>query len=291
MSDFALIDAIERVVSSRCRGFGFGQRARSADAGLTQCLAGDPPVHAQGGAPDEAAEGRDAEPGQCLPKKSLGALHALYEHYETFVRWTELAIPPVFIVVCQNTSHSKLLYDNIAGYTRTKRAPKGEEREVVVPAKLPLFSNYDADGRRLARPLTLLIDSTDRTRLRRGTVNRVPQLRPLGNRCTQNRVGPALRPERKRQAMETHWVPRGSRWPPSTGAPSGLWIPAFAGMTRRNRCPSRRPQRNPRTRSRKASSRSWCTQWPAFSIETTCALRKWRTRPSLTGSDAQLSLP
>ncbi len=59
-----------------------------------------------------------------LPEKLLGALHALYEHYETgFARWTEafgkagLTIPPVFIVVCQNTSHSKLLYDYIAGYT------------------------------------------------------------------------------------------------------------------------------------------------------------------------------
>ena len=46
-----------------------------------------------------------------LPEKLLGALQALYEHYEkTFVRWSqefgkaELAIPPVFIVVCQNTS-------------------------------------------------------------------------------------------------------------------------------------------------------------------------------------------
>jgi type III restriction enzyme len=103
-----------------------------------------------------------------LPDKLLGALHALYEHYEkTFARWTEefgkaeLAIPPVFIVVCQNTSHSKLLYDYIAGYTRTERTPEGEEREVVVPAQLPLFSNYDADRRRLARPLTLLIDSTE----------------------------------------------------------------------------------------------------------------------------------
>jgi len=103
-----------------------------------------------------------------LPEKLLGALQALYEHYEkTFVRWSqefgkaELAIPPVFIVVCQNTSHSKLLYDYIAGYARTERTAEGEEREVVVPAQLPLFSNYDPDRRRLARPLTLLIDSTE----------------------------------------------------------------------------------------------------------------------------------
>jgi len=31
----------------------------------------------------------------------------------------------------------------------------------VVPAQLPFFSNYDANRRRLARPLTLLIDSTE----------------------------------------------------------------------------------------------------------------------------------
>jgi type III restriction enzyme len=103
-----------------------------------------------------------------LPEKLLGALHALYEHYEqTFVRWTEafakaeLTIPPVFIVVCQNTSHSELLYKYIAGYTRTERTAEGEEREVVVRGQLPSFTNYDPDGRRLARPTTLLIDSTE----------------------------------------------------------------------------------------------------------------------------------
>ena len=105
---------------------------------------------------------------EALPPKLLGALHALYEHYEqVYARWTEAfgkaesAIPPVFIVVCQNTSHSELLYKYIAGYTRTERTPQGEEREVLVPGRLALFSNYDGDGRRLARPLTLLIDSTE----------------------------------------------------------------------------------------------------------------------------------
>jgi type III restriction enzyme len=105
---------------------------------------------------------------EALPAKLLGALHALYEHYEqVFARWTEafgeaeLAIPPVFIVVCQNTSHSELLYKYIAGYTRTERTPEGEEREILVRGRLPLFANYDGDGRRLARPVTLLIDSTE----------------------------------------------------------------------------------------------------------------------------------
>jgi type III restriction enzyme len=67
-----------------------------------------------------------------LPTKLLGALHALYEHYEaSFGKWEPafaqagLAIPPVFIVVCQNTSHSKLLYDYIAGYERTEKTAEG----------------------------------------------------------------------------------------------------------------------------------------------------------------------
>lgn len=112
-------------------------------------------------------KGETSDPEK-LPLKLLGALHGLYDHYEeVFGRWreafgkAELAIPPVFIVVCQNTSHSKLLYDYIAGYTRTERTAAGEERDVLVPGRLPLFSNYDADGRRLARPMTLLIDSTE----------------------------------------------------------------------------------------------------------------------------------
>ena len=112
-------------------------------------------------------KGETSDPEQ-LPPKLLGALHALYEHYEqVYARWTdafakaEIAIPPVFIVVCQNTSHSELLYKYIAGYTRTERTPQGEEREVLVPGRLPLFSNHDADRNRLPRPRTVLMDSAE----------------------------------------------------------------------------------------------------------------------------------
>lgn len=105
---------------------------------------------------------------ETLPEKLLGALHALYEHYEKiFEQWQPafckagLTIPPVFIVVCQNTSHSKLLYDYIAGYERIERTPAGEERTVVVPGRLGLFNNYDEDRKPRPRPLTLLIDSNE----------------------------------------------------------------------------------------------------------------------------------
>jgi type III restriction enzyme len=63
---------------------------------------------------------------------------------------TGFIAPPVFIVVCQNTKHSKVLFDLIAGYR------KGEQ---WIPGKLPLFSNVDDQGAPLARPNTILVDS------------------------------------------------------------------------------------------------------------------------------------
>jgi type III restriction enzyme len=103
-----------------------------------------------------------------LPEKLLGALHGLYEHYVPFFDAWQSAfgragnpLPPVFIVVCQNTSHSKLLYDYIAGYETEETTPQGERRTVVVPGALDLFSNVTADGRRHPRPRTLLIDSSE----------------------------------------------------------------------------------------------------------------------------------
>ena len=65
-------------------------------------------------------------------------------------------MPPVFIVVCQNTAISKLVYEWIAGFERGD-AEDGE-RAPSIPAHLKLFGNYDEHGQRLARPHTLLID-------------------------------------------------------------------------------------------------------------------------------------
>jgi type III restriction enzyme len=87
-----------------------------------------------------------------LPKELESALKALYADYErTYRDWAEIGVgrPPVFIVVCSNTSVSKLVYDWIAGFDRETGA---------VPGNLPLFTNV-ADGSWLHRPVTLLIDS------------------------------------------------------------------------------------------------------------------------------------
>jgi type III restriction enzyme len=90
-----------------------------------------------------------------LPAELQTALEALYGHYaETVEEWDKAGInvPPVFIVVCNNTSTSKLVYDFISGFVR-------ESDGQWVQGRFELFRNYDEYGQRLARPRTLLIDS------------------------------------------------------------------------------------------------------------------------------------
>ena len=93
-----------------------------------------------------------------LPPPLQTALQALYGHYEkTFELWQKekISVPPCFIVVCNNTSTSKLVYDYISGFDR--ELDDGSTRTEL--GRLPLFRNHDENGRPLARPNTLLIDS------------------------------------------------------------------------------------------------------------------------------------
>ncbi len=93
-----------------------------------------------------------------LPVELQTALEALYGHYaKTFRYWQEadIEVPPCFVIVCNNTATSKLVYDYIAGFTQqtsngTIRAEQG---------RLELFRNFDEQGNPLSRPHTLLIDS------------------------------------------------------------------------------------------------------------------------------------
>lgn len=95
-----------------------------------------------------------------LPPELQTALDALYGHYEkTYQQWEEagIVVPPVFIVVCNNTSTSDLVYKFISGFHRTtETGEKGSFHQ----GRLALFRNYDDLGDRLSRPRTLLIDST-----------------------------------------------------------------------------------------------------------------------------------
>jgi type III restriction enzyme len=88
------------------------------------------------------------------------ALDALYGHYEkTYEVWAKhgVRVPPCFIIVCQNTSISKLIYEYISGFQR----PNQDGSTTLVNGSLPLFRNFDEHGNPIARPPTLLIDSEE----------------------------------------------------------------------------------------------------------------------------------
>ncbi len=94
-----------------------------------------------------------------IPVMLQTALEALYGHYEkTFGLWREqgIKVPPCFIVVCNNTATSKLVYDYIAGFHREN----ADGSKTLEHGRLPLFRNFDESGAPLSRPRTLLIDST-----------------------------------------------------------------------------------------------------------------------------------
>jgi len=93
-----------------------------------------------------------------IPVELQTALEALYGHYEkTYKLWEEegVALPPCFIVICQNTAISKLVYDYISGFIRENEDGTAQ----LVEGRLKLFRNYDEHGNPLGRPRTLLIDS------------------------------------------------------------------------------------------------------------------------------------
>ena len=94
-----------------------------------------------------------------LPTRLQTALQALYGHYEkTFKLWEDkgIRVPPCFIIVCQNTAISKLVYDFVSGFHR-----KNEDGTTTLEnGRLPLFRNFDeTTGNPLPRPNALLIDS------------------------------------------------------------------------------------------------------------------------------------
>ena len=92
-----------------------------------------------------------------LPVELQTALEALYGHYEKTHRlWAEagIGVPPCFIIVCQNTAISKLVYDFISGFHGND-----DGSTTLQNGHLPLFQNFDEYGNQYARPRTLLIDS------------------------------------------------------------------------------------------------------------------------------------
>ncbi len=159
VSDFSLIDAIEAGLVKIPRVPVDDNAAQSEGLptyrGLWLRIRDDLPKK---GRKTDAVDGREPN----LPGPLEGALQSLYGNYEkSFRRWQETtaaldgSTPPVFIIVCNNTNVSKLVFDYVAGWQ--KALPDGGA--VVVPGKLELFSNERA-GRWSSRPRTVLVDST-----------------------------------------------------------------------------------------------------------------------------------
>ena len=93
-----------------------------------------------------------------LPTQLNTALEALYGHYaKTFELMEEagIGVPPCFIVVCNNTATSKLVYDYISGFHRVH----DDGTQTFENGRLALFRNFDEHGNRYGMPRTLLIDS------------------------------------------------------------------------------------------------------------------------------------
>jgi type III restriction enzyme len=94
-----------------------------------------------------------------IPTRLQTALQALYGHYEkTFELWKQqrISVPPCFIIVCQNTAISKLVYDYVSGFHRED----DDGNAILENGRLTLFRNFDeVTGNPLPRPNTLLIDS------------------------------------------------------------------------------------------------------------------------------------
>lgn len=155
VSDFSLMDAIECGIVKL-------PRIPIADNSVT----GDTPIYRNlwdhiGKKMPKAGRSKGGKGNPlALPNELQTALYALYGHYEkTFEEWDRAGIetPPVFIVVCNNTSTSELVYEWISGFERD--VAEGDEQNNFTDGKLKLFRNYDDHGARLPRPNTLLIDS------------------------------------------------------------------------------------------------------------------------------------
>jgi len=158
ISDFSLIDAIEA-------GIVKVPRVPVADDSMT----GDQPTYRdlwlriREDLPKKGRKTEEIGGEPKLPVELEGALHSLYANYEKYYRlWennTEARArgitPPVFIVVCNNTNVSKLVFDYIAGWEK----PVGETT-IVQAGQLAIFRNDDGDGGWLHRPNTILVDST-----------------------------------------------------------------------------------------------------------------------------------
>jgi type III restriction enzyme len=157
VSDFSLIDAIEAGIVKI-------PRVPVSDDSMT----GDQPTYRDlwlricDDLPKKSSKSDAVNGPPNLPIELQGALLSLYGNYEKYHRlWQQNTAarasgvtPPVFIVVCNNTSVSKLVFDFIGGWEK-----QIGEKKIAQAGQLTLFRNDDGYGGWLHRPNTILVDS------------------------------------------------------------------------------------------------------------------------------------
>lgn len=154
MSDFSLMDAIECGIVKLPRvpvAENIPGEEMPVFRNLWEHIRKDMPKKGRG-------SGGELDPLK-LPLRLQTALLALYGHYEkTYKMWADygIKVPPCFIIVCQNTAISKLVYDFVSGFHRKN----DDDTTTLENGRLALFRNFDdTTGNPLSRPNTLLIDS------------------------------------------------------------------------------------------------------------------------------------
>jgi type III restriction enzyme len=158
VSDFSLIDAIEsgivkvpRVPISDDSGAGEQPTYRDLWLRIRDTL------------PKKGRRNEEAGEEPVLPVELQGALHSLYGNYQKYFDWwsdnpdlqAKGVTAPVFIVVCNNTNVSKMVFDYIAGWEK-----QIESQTIVQAGKLEAFRNDDGHGNWNRNPFTILVDSS-----------------------------------------------------------------------------------------------------------------------------------
>ena len=153
MSDFSLMDAIECGIVKLPR-VPIADNIPGSDMPIFRNLW----EHIRNKMPKKGRGKANALDPLSIPVELQTALEALYGHYaKTFELWQQsgIKVPPCFIVVCNNTSASKLVYDYISGFER-----ENENGSFTLEnGRLPLFRNFDEHKNPIPRPRTFLIDS------------------------------------------------------------------------------------------------------------------------------------
>ena len=158
VSDFSLIDAIESGIVKVPRvpisdDSSIGEQPTYRDLWL----------RIKDNLPKKGRKSEQAGDEPVLPVELEGALRSLYGNYEKYFQWwannpdakAKGITAPVFIVVCNNTNVSKMVFDYIAGWE------KQIDGEVFVQAgKLDAFRNDDGRGAWNNSPYSILVDSS-----------------------------------------------------------------------------------------------------------------------------------